>query len=290
MGYGTLPDEPEFGAGADAPAKVTPLSERAARVVRTATSGTADNAHLEYLLRLADDRLVLGHRLSEWCGHAPILEEDIALANIALDLVGQASLLLAHAGAVEGQGRSADQLAYFRDEVQFRNVQLAELPNGDFARTIARLFLFSALQVPLLAALEKSSDEALAGIAAKARKEATYHLRHAADWMLKLGDGTEESHARLAAALEYLWPWVHELTWSDAVDDAVVASGVGVDVRALAAEWRASVERVCTAATLALPADGWKAQGGRTGRHTEHLGHLLAEMQSLARAHPGATW
>ncbi|MBI3792615.1 MAG: phenylacetate-CoA oxygenase subunit PaaC [Gemmatimonadetes bacterium] len=290
MGYGTLPDEPEFGAGSDAPAPVAPLSDRAAKVVRTATSGIADNPHVEYLLRLADDRLILGQRLSEWCGHAPILEEDIALANIALDLIGEASLLLAHAGELEGHGRTNDQLAYFRDETAFRNVQLVELPNGDFAETIARVFFFSALQVPLLEQLERSTDATLAGIAAKARKEATYHLRHAGDWMLKLGDGTDESHARLQRAVEHLWPYVHELTWGDAVDDALAASGVAADVRLLAGAWRSSVERVAQAATIALPADGWKATGGRIGRHTEHLGHVLAELQSLTRAHPGATW
>ena len=290
MGYGTLPDEPEFGAGADLAPAIAPLSERAPRVVPSATSRAAASAHVEYLLRQADDRLVLGHRLSEWCGHAPILEEDIALANIALDLIGQAALLLEHAGAIEGAGRSADQLAYLRDATEYRNVQLAELPTGDFAVTIVRQFLFSALQVPLLEQLERSVDTTLAGIAAKARKECTYHLRHTADWMLKLGDGTEESHARAQAALDQLWPHAHELLWGDAVDDAMAVAGIAIDVRTLGPAFRSNVDRVVQAATLTLPLDGWKPVGGRTGRHTEHLGHLLAEMQILARSHPGASW
>lgn len=290
MGYGTLPDEPEFGAGAEVAPQVAPLSERAATVVASATSGTAANAHVAYLLRQADDRLVLGHRLSEWCGHAPILEEDIALANMALDLIGQAALLLEHAGAIEGAGRSADQLAYLRDATEYRNVQLAELPKGDFAVTIVRQFLFSALQAPLLEQLERSADSTLAGIAAKARKECTYHLRHTADWMLKLGDGTDESHARAQAALDELWPYAHELLWGDAVDDAMAAQGIAVDVRTMGPAFRSNVDRVVRASTLTLPVDGWKPVGGRTGRHTEHLGHLLAEMQILARSHPGASW
>ena len=290
MGYGSIPDEPEFGAGSDAPAQVKPMSEVGGARVPTITSGVAANAHVEYLLRLADDRLILGQRLSEWCGHAPILEEDIALANIALDLIGEAALLLEHAGALEGRGRSNDALAFLRDETAFRNAQLVELPNGDFAVTIARLFFFSALQLPLLEALERSSDVTLAGIAAKARKECTYHLRHSADWMLKLGDGTDESHARTQAAVDYLWPYTHELTWGDAVDDAMVVTGVASDVRALRGAWASNVERVLKAATLTTPADGWKATGGRVGKHTEHLGHLLAEMQVLPRSYPGATW
>ncbi len=290
MGYGSIPDEPEFGAGSDAPAQVRPVSLEQSVQVATITSGVATNAHVEYLLRLADDRLILGHRLSEWCGHAPILEEDIALANIALDLIGQASLLLEHAGALEGAGRSNDALAFLRDETAFRNVQLVELPNGDFAVTIARLFLYSALQVPLLEALERSSDATLAGIAAKARKESTYHLRHGADWMLKLGDGTAESHERMQRAFNALWPYAQELLWGDAVDDAMAAESIATDVRTLADAWRSNVDRVVAAATLTMPTDSWRPSGGRTGRHTEHLGHLLAVMQVLPRSHPGAAW
>jgi len=256
----------------------------------TATSGTAENAFFEYLLRLADDRLVLGHRLSEWCGHAPILEEDIALANIALDLIGQASLLLKLAGEIEGKGRSEDTLAYFRDAIEFRNAQLVELPNGDFALTIVRQFLFDAWDVLVLERLTTASNQSLAGIAAKALKEAKYHLRHTAEWVRMLGDGTAESHARAQRALDDLWPYTAELFLSDAIDAEAVASGSGVDVESLRPRWRHTVDQVIGEATLTVPKDGFAPRGGRAGRHTEHLGRMLADMQSLARAHPGAAW
>lgn len=256
----------------------------------TATSGTSDNPLFEYLLRLSDDRLVLGHRLSEWCGHAPILEEDIALANIALDFIGQASAFLKLAGEVEGKGRTDDTLAYFRDAIEFRNAQLVELPNGDFASTIVRQFLFDAWDVPMLERLTTSSNETLAGIAAKALKEAKYHLRHSAEWVRMLGDGTAESHMRAQRALDALWPYTGELFLVDAVDREAIASGLGVDVEALRPGWLQSVERVLGEATLTKPSDGFSPRGGRIGRHTEHLGRMLADMQSLARAHPGATW
>ena len=290
MGYGIHDDEPETGAGSDRPPEVRPLSTDAGHVVSTATSGSVANPLVEYLLRLGDDRLVLGHRLSEWAGHGPILEEDIALSNIALDLIGQASLLLELAGTTEGKGRNADALAYFRDAVDFRNVQLVELPIGDFGFTIVRQFLFSAFQVPFLERLQKSSHDTLAGIAAKGYKEVVYHLRHSADWMLKLGDGTAESHARAQAALDALWPYSHELFLADAVDAVLLAQGIAVDPATIAPLWRKTVTEVVGAATLALPVDGWKARGGRAGKHTEHLGHMLAEMQILARSHPGAQW
>jgi ring-1,2-phenylacetyl-CoA epoxidase subunit PaaC len=256
----------------------------------TATSGVSENATFEYLLRLADDRLVLGHRLSEWCGHAPILEEDIALANIALDLIGQASALLKLAGEVEGKGRNEDALAYFRDTIEFRNVQLVELPNGDFATTIVRQFLFDAWDVLVLEPLTKSSNETLAGISAKAIKEAKYHLRHSAEWVRMLGDGTAESHRRAQRALDDLWPYSTELFLADDIDRSAIASGIGVDVEALRSRWRETVDRVFAEATLTIPKDGFTPRGGRTGRHTEHLGRMLADMQSLARAHPGAAW
>lgn len=255
-----------------------------------ATSGVAQNATFEYLLRLADDRLVLGHRLSEWCGHAPILEEDIALANIALDLIGQASALLKLAGGIEGKGRTDDALAYFRDAIEFRNAQLVELPNGDFAATIVRQFLFDAWDVLLLERLTTATDESLAGIAAKALKEARYHLRHSAEWVRMLGDGTAESHARAQRALDELWPYTHELFLVDAIDREAVAAGIGVDTEALRPVWQETVERVLRDATLTRPKNGFAPRGGRTGRHTEHLGRMLADMQSLARAHPGAAW
>jgi len=256
----------------------------------TATSGVAENSFFEYLLRLADDRLVLGHRLSEWCGHAPILEEDIALANIALDLIGQASMLLKLAGEVEGKGRTEDALAYFRDAIEFRNVQLVELPNGDFAVTIVRQFLFDAWDVLVLERLMGASNKTLAGIAAKALKEAKYHLRHTAEWVRMLGDGTAESHARAQRALDDLWPYAAELFLADEIDAQAVASGSGVDAEALRDRWRQTVDRVLSEATLVVPKDGFAPRGGRIGRHTEHLGRMLADMQSLARAHPGATW
>lgn len=256
----------------------------------TATSGVVENATFEYVIRLADDRLVLGHRLSEWCGHAPILEEDIALANIALDFIGQASALLKLAGEVEGKGRSDDALAYFRDTIEFRNAQLVELPNGDFAATIIRQFLFDAWDVLVLERLTTSSNATLAGIAAKALKEAKYHLRHSAEWVRMLGDGTADSHARAQRALDDLWPYTAELFLTDEIDQTAAATGIGVDAGALRQAWRQTIDRVMSEATLTIPKDGFTPRGGRTGRHTEHLGRMLADMQSLARAHPGASW
>ena len=251
------------------------------------------NALFEYLLRLGDDRLILGHRLSEWCGHGPILEEDIALANVALDLLGQATILLRMAGEVEGQGRDEDALAYFREAIEFRNCQLVELPKGDFGFTIARQFLFDVFDVVLLEALTKSSNADLAAVAAKSLKEARYHVRHSGDWMLKLGDGTDESHRRVQTALDSLWRFTAELFAPDDVDAELVASGVAPDLAALNATWESLVRDVLDRATLTVPNDvprPPRARGGRTGAHTEHLGHLLAEMQIVARSHPGATW
>lgn len=244
----------------------------------------------EYLLRLGDDRLVLGHRLSEWCGHGPILEEDIALANIALDLIGQASALLKLAGEVEERGRSEDALAYFREGVEFRNCLLVELPNGDFAHTIVRQFLFDAYSVPLLDALARCSHETLAGIAAKALKEDRYHLRHSSEWVLKLGDGTEESHTRAQRALDELWRYTAELFDRDEIDDAVAGQGIAVDHEGIRSRWQAMVRDVIERATLTIPADDAYRRGGRRGRHTEFLGHMLSVMQIVARSHPGAEW
>ena len=245
---------------------------------------------VEYLLRLGDDRLILGHRLSEWCGHGPILEEDIALSNLALDLIGHASMLLKLAGQVEGEGRDEDALAYWRDEHQFRNLQLCELPNGDFGFTILRQFLFDAWSVQLLEALTRSSHADLAAIAAKAVKESRYHLRHSGSWVERLGDGTAESHGRMQAALDELWPWTGELDYQDQVDRALQAEGVAPDLAPLKAPWEALTREVLTRATLAIPGTPPRMTGGRFGRHTEHLGHLLAEMQIVARSHPGAKW
>ncbi len=253
------------------------------------TSGAA-NPLVDYILRIADDRLVLGHRVSEWCGHGPILEEDIALSNIALDLIGAASSLLALAGTLEGKGRDADALAYFRDETAFRNALLVEQPNGDFAVTIVRQFLFDAYSVLQLDALSRCGHAELAAIAAKSLKEDKYHLRHSSDWMLKLGDGTQESHARAQSALDALWRYTDELFVKDSVDEDTGALGVAIDLDAIRSQWEHIVDDVVKRATLTLPASKATATGGRTGRHTEHLGHMLAEMQIVARSHPGATW
>lgn len=251
------------------------------------------NALLEYLLRLGDDRLVLGHRLSEWCGHGPILEEDIALSNVSLDLLGQATMFLRLAGEVEGRGRDEDALAYCREVVEFRNCQLAELPKGDFAFTIARQFLFDVHAVVLLDALSKSTHAELAAIAAKSLKEAKYHVRHSGEWMLKLGDGTDESHRRVQRALDELWRYTGELFAPDDVDRAMQEAGVAPDLAALKRSWESLVRDVLGRATLTVPNDTPRlpnARGGRTGAHTEFLGHMLAEMQIIARSHPGATW
>ena len=247
-------------------------------------------ALFEYLLRLGDDRLVLGHRLSEWCGHGPILEEDIALANIALDLIGEASLLLKLAASIEAKGRNEDALAYFRDAIEFRNALMLELPKGDFGYTIVRQFLFSAYSALQMDALQKSRNAELAGIAAKALKEARYHARHSAQWVVTLGGGTEESHDRVQRSMDDLWRYTGELFAADDVDREVAASGEGVDPSTFEAAWRDQVLPVLDRAGLRVPNAGYMQKGGRVGRHTEHLGHMLSEMQILARSHPGASW
>lgn len=255
----------------------------------------ASAAHIEYVTRLGDNPLVLGQRLAEWCGHGPALEEDLALTNIALDLIGQARLLLAHAGDLEGAGRDEDAFAYFRDEPQFRNWTLVELPNGaaardDYAVTVARNFLFSAVAVPLWEALAGSADAQLAQIAARSVKEARSHLRHAHDWLVRFGDGTQHSHQRAQAALERLWPYTNELWTADEVERAAAAENVGVIVADLRPAWDAIVDATLAQATLARPADSPFVSTGKLGVHSEYLGHLLAEMQTLARQHPEARW
>ncbi|HVX38326.1 MAG TPA: 1,2-phenylacetyl-CoA epoxidase subunit PaaC [Gemmatimonadaceae bacterium] len=245
---------------------------------------------VDYLLRLADDRLVLGHRTSEWCGHGPILEEDIALANIALDLIGEATLLLKLAGELEGKGRTEDALAYFRDAIDYRNALLLELPKGDFAVTIVRQFFFSVFSLLQMRALASSPNQALAGIAAKAVKEATYHVRHSAQWVITLGDGTPESHERAQAAVDDLWRYTGELFLADDVDREVASAGLGVDPSTLQSAWTEQVHRVLGEAGLTTPDVKFMQRGGRVGKHTEHLGHMLSEMQIVARSHPGASW
>lgn len=244
-----------------------------------------------FLLRLGDDRLVLGHRLSEWCGHAPMLEEDIALTNIALDEIGQASAFLHLAGEVEGGRRTEDDLAYFREATRFTNVQLVEQPNNDFAATMARQFLFDAYNYFLLEILQKSAHEQLAGIAAKGLKEATYHLRHSKEWMLRLGDGTEESHRRLQSSVDDLWPFTKELFVFDETERALIDQGIIPPLGGLEKIWNELVFGVFAAATIAIPSKvGYIVSGSRSGSHSEHLGRMLAEMQIVARSFPGAKW
>lgn len=247
-------------------------------------------ALFEYLLRLGDSCLVLGHRVSEWCGHAPELESDIALANVALDLTGQADALLDYAARIESQGRDADALAFGRDALDYRNLLLCERPNGDFAHTLVRQFLFDAWQVELYAGLADSADAELAGIAGKGVKEARYHLRHSGEWVIRLGDGTEESHARTQAALEMFWPFTGEMFEIDATARKLVDARIAPDMAPIRAAWTRTVDSVLAEATLAKPVSGWMQTGGLKGHHGEELGHLLATMQFLPRAYPGARW
>jgi ring-1,2-phenylacetyl-CoA epoxidase subunit PaaC len=245
------------------------------------------NALATYALRLGDDALILSQRLGEWTGSAPELEEDIALTNIALDLLGQARSLLTYAGEVEGAGRTEDDLAYLRDEREFTNCQLVELPNEDFAVTIARQLLFSSYQFELYGALQHSTDTTLAGVAGKAVKEVAYHRDHARQWVLRLGDGTDESHARMQRGLERVWPYGNELLQHDELIDEL--SGIAVDPTLLRPSFE-FVMGVITEATLSVPQIDWHPTGGRQGMHTEHMGRLLAEMQHIHRSHVGATW
>jgi ring-1,2-phenylacetyl-CoA epoxidase subunit PaaC len=258
-------------------------------------------APVDYLLQLADNALILGQRNAEWCGHGPVLEEDIALANISLDLIGQARMLYQHAASLVGGGATEDSLAYFRDAHQFRNYTLLELPHHgplapggraerDYATTIARNFLYSALMVPMWDALQSSRDPQLAAIAAKSLKETRYHLRHARDWLVKLGDGTDASHARAQAALDHLLPYTQEFWTVSPQEAAAAADATGVDNRLLRDAWEREVDETLREATLTLPAASGHIPRGKEGVHSEYLGYVLAEMQSLARQHPGAQW
>ena len=256
----------------------------------TTSIAVAETPLLLYVLRRADDALILGHRLSEWTGHAPLLEEELALANIALDLIGQARALYACAAEQEGAGRDEDAYAYLRDAPQYRNLLLVEQPNGDFAQTIVRQVLYTAFADPYWRAMVGSADPTLAAIAAKAEKESAYHLRHAGEWLIRLGDGTAESHARAQAAVDALWPYSGEMFETDTGERDLIAQGIAVDPAGLRGTWDATLDRVLTEATLTRPASGWMQSGGRDGRHSEHLGHLLAVMQHVARTYPGAQW
>lgn len=246
--------------------------------------------HFEYVLRLGDDALILGQRLAEWCGHSPFLEEDIAMANTALDHIGRARLLLTHAGVLEGRGRDEDALAYRRDEREFRNVLMVELPNGDYGYTLLRQYFMDVRHHHLFDALQASCDADLAAIAAKAVKEARYHVRRSGDWVLRLGDGTTESHTRMQAALDDLWGYTDELFAVDPVEARMCEAGIAPPTAPLAARWQDEVGMTLNAAGLAPPPADWRAEGGRAGLHTEHLGLILAELQHVARSHPGARW
>jgi ring-1,2-phenylacetyl-CoA epoxidase subunit PaaC len=259
------------------------------------------NAPIEYLLHLADNALILGQRNAEWCGHGPILEEDIALSNNSLDLIGQARMLYQHAAALHGESATEDTLAYFRDVPDFKNYTLCELPHTplmaatsagdrDFSTTIVRNFLYSSLMVLVWDQLQNSQDTQLAAIAAKSLKEVRYHLRHSRDWLVRLGDGTDESHAKAQAALDSLMSYTQEFWTASDHESAALTSGTGTDMPALQSDWNAIVDAALQEATLKRPADGGFVSTGKQGLHSEHLGFVLAEMQSLARAHPQATW
>ncbi len=244
----------------------------------------------EFVLRMGDNCLILGQRLGAWCGHAPVLEEDIALANVALDLIGQAKLWLSYAADLEGKGRSADDLAFLRDARAFRNSLLVEQANGDYATTLMRQFLFDAWHAPMLVGLSRSAEARIAEIAQKAAKEAAYHLERSTDLVVRLGDGTDESHERMQKALDALWPFAGELLAADAVDAELAYAGVAPDLAEIGRLWSTHVGRAFEEATLATPKDVATRKGGKAGLHSEELGYILAEMQFLQRAYPGAQW
>lgn len=248
------------------------------------------NSLFEYVLRLGDDSLILGHRLSEWCGHGPILEEDIAMTNISLDLVGQATSLLGYAGELEGKGRDADALAFLRFDRDYKNVLLVEQPNGDFGMTMLRQFFFDAFRKPLFEKLQHSTDQHLAAIAEKSLKETKYHLKHSSEWVIRLGDGTEESNARIQDSLNTLWRYTNELFFTDEVDAELVEKGIVPSLHEIQLEWNATVSAVLSEATLTIPTNNWKQEGGRKGLHSEHLGYILAELQYMQRAYPNMQW
>jgi ring-1,2-phenylacetyl-CoA epoxidase subunit PaaC len=248
------------------------------------------SALFEYLLRLGDTNLILSHRLSELVGHAPAIEEELAIGNTALDLLGQAQLWLSLAAEIANDGRDADKLVYLRDAGEYRNVLLVEQPNGDFAHTITRQFFFDAFHHLQLGALTKSSNEQIAAIAAKSIKEANYHLRRSRDWVITLGDGSEESHQRMKTAVDDLWSYTGELFEMDAIDRELIAQGVAVDLEEMRAPWLQLIKNTFEEATLNIPQNDWAQRGGKRGVHSEHLGFLLAEMQFLQRAYPNATW
>lgn len=247
-------------------------------------------ALFEYILRLSDDSLILGQRLGEWCGHGPILEEDIAITNIALDLIGQAISLYDFAATLEGQGRNHDQLAYLRYENEYKNALLVEQPNGDFAMTIVRQFFFDAFRLPLWEALMQSPIEQLSAIAAKSVKETRYHLKHSSEWVIRLGDGTQDSHQRAQDAIDHLWRYTNELFYENAHDHSLHAAGLVPKLEIIQAKWNQTVKDIIAEATLSVPAHNWKFEGGREGRHSEHMGYILSDLQYMQRAYPNMEW
>lgn len=251
---------------------------------------TTNEALFEYCLRLGDTSLVLGQRLAEWCGHGPVLEEDIALTNISLDLIGQTRAFYTYACQVEGKGRTEDDLAYFRDERDFRNLLIVEQPNGDFGQTIMRQLMVSCFYYHYYSSLKKSKDETLSPLAEKSLKEVAYHLRHSADWTIRLGQGTEESARRMRNAIDELWIFVEDMFDMDKTDELLIKAGIGVDTAPVRAEWETQMKQILTEAGLNIPEKPYAVRGSRQGKHSEHLGHLLAEMQAVQRSIPGAQW
>jgi ring-1,2-phenylacetyl-CoA epoxidase subunit PaaC len=245
---------------------------------------------VQYLLRIADNTTILSQRLSEWCGHGPILEQDIALTNIALDLIGQSRLWYTLAGELEGKGRSEDDLAFLRDGWDYYNVLLVEQPNGDWAHTIARQFFFDSWHQPYLEALTQSQHERIAEIAAKSLKEVQYHLRFSSEWMIRMGDGTEESHQRAQKAVDELYRFSGELCLADALDTDMAAQGTGPDLTLIQQQQNATIHQILGEATLQLPEKAFQQTGGKQGRHSEHLGYILTDMQFMQRAYPGLSW
>jgi ring-1,2-phenylacetyl-CoA epoxidase subunit PaaC len=255
------------------------------------TGMTLQKALFDYCLRIGDTSLILGQRLAEWCGHAPILEEDIALSNLSLDLIGQSRIMLTYAGQVEGEGKTEDDLAFFRDARQYRNLRLSELPNGDFAKTITRLYFISAYNYYVYSLLETSTDQTLSAFAGKSVKEVAYHLRHSRDWVLRLGDGTDESHEKIQNAVNELWDFVEDMFRADEIDNLLHENKIAPDLMEIRQKWDAEINDTFSKARLTIPqVNSFMRTGSREGNHTEHLGYILAEMQFLPRAYPDASW
>lgn len=249
-----------------------------------------NNYLFDYTVRLADTANILGHRLAEWCGHGPILEQDIAMTNISLDLIGQARNFYQYAADIQGEGKTEDDLAYLRDGWDYRNFLLVEVPKGNFGTTVVRQFLFDTFSFYFYNELRNSKDERLAGIAAKSIKEVNYHLRWSSEWVIRLGDGTAESHEKVQTALNDLWNYTGEMFVMNETDKQMLAAGIGVDLEKVYALWQKKVSDILAEATLQTPPTGWMQSGGKEGKHTEHLGYILADMQFLQRTYPNAQW